>query len=180
VVTVVGEETDDCEILWIKIDNGKVKLKMAAVYMPQESQTKIGKLRKIYKDIEREVMEAQREKESIVVLGDFNCKVGEEIKGNTEEVTKAGKLMMELCKNTGVTIVNAEEKCNGLWTRKEGTSKSIIDYVLMWKEDVEYLDFMEIDEQQEYTPYSIDCSKTTYSDHFAIELKMNWIMKLRE
>jgi exonuclease III len=47
VVTVVGEETDGCEILWIKIDNGQVKLKMAAVYMPQESQTKIGKLRKI-------------------------------------------------------------------------------------------------------------------------------------
>jgi hypothetical protein len=108
-------------------------------------------------------MVTQQEKESIVVLGDFNCKVGEEIKGNTEEVTKAGKLMVELCKNTGVAIVNAEEKCNGLWTRKEGTSRSIIDYVLMWKEDVEYLNYMEIDEQQEYTPCSIDCSKAIHT-----------------
>ena len=179
VVTVVCEERENCEILWIKFDNGQLKLKIAAVYMPQENQTKIGQLRKLYKNLEKEIMKSQLEKESVMVLGDFNCKVGKEIKGNTEEITKAGKLMIELCQNTGLTIVNAEEKCEGLWTRKEGTSKSILDYVLMWKEDMEFLEHMKIDKNHEYTPYSVDCSKIVYSDHFAIDVMMNWIMKLK-
>ena len=136
VTTVVCEEKENCEILWIKIDNGQIKIKIAAVYMPQENQIKIGKLRQVYKNIEKEIMESQREKENIILVGDFNCKVGEEIKGNNKEVTKGGRLMTELCNNTGLTMVNADEKCEGLWTRKEGASESVLDYVLMWEEDM--------------------------------------------
>ena len=88
--------------------------------------------------------------------------------------------MTELCKNTGLAMVNADEKCEGLWTRKEGASESILDYVLMWEEDMKYLKHMKIDEEHDYTPYSIDCSKVVYSDHFAIEVEMNWELKLKE
>ena len=56
--------------------------------MPQESGTKIDKLKEIYQVIEEQIDEARRKGDSILILGDLNCKVGKEIEGNTHEVTK--------------------------------------------------------------------------------------------
>ena len=76
IITIIKEETENCEILWVKIDNGKTKLKIAVVYMPQENKIKKKDLKDIYKKIEMEVMLARNNKESVLIMGDFNCKVG--------------------------------------------------------------------------------------------------------
>ena len=55
--------------------------------MPQESRTKIDKLKEIHQVIEEQIDEARSKGESILILGDLNCKVGKEIEGNTREVT---------------------------------------------------------------------------------------------
>ena len=174
IMSIVKEERENCEILWMKVDNGKTKIKIAVVYMPQENEIKIADLKKIYKQIEEEIMTAQEKKESVLIMGDFNCKVGKEIEGNTEEITKGGKLLLELCNNTGIIIANAEDKCRGKWTRSQGGVKSIIDYVLLWKDDVQYLKSMEIDENLEYTPYSTEGTRIIYSDHYMIDVKFSY------
>ena len=48
----------DCEMLWMKLSNGKVKHKIGLIYMPQESRTSLDILKKIYAVIEEEAMEA--------------------------------------------------------------------------------------------------------------------------
>ena len=73
----------NAEMLWKKLDNEKVKIMIGVIYMPQESRTKIDKLKEIYQVIEEPIDEGRWKGDSILILGDLNCKVGKEIEGNT-------------------------------------------------------------------------------------------------
>ena len=130
-VSTVEHKLHDAEILWQKMYNNKIKLKIGVIYMPQESRTNLESLREIYRLIEEEVADAQQKGESILILGDLNCKVGKTIEGNKDEITKGGKLLLKMMKKYKMKMVNAEECCEGLWTRAEGEQKSILDYVLV-------------------------------------------------
>ena len=41
-------------------------------------------------------------------------------------------------------------KCEGLWTREQGEEKSIIDYVITTKKDLNTIKTMNIDEEKEF------------------------------
>ena len=125
-MTTVGEDRDNCEIRWMKLDNGRARVKIGVVYMPQEKSTTTPELKKIYKRIEEEVIKTHQAKESIIILGDFNGKVGEKIQGNDSEVSKGGRLLLELCKNTGMVNGNAQKNCTGLWTRGMGMNDQFL------------------------------------------------------
>merc|ERR1712072_921575 len=118
------------EMMWHRMDNGKTKMKIGVIYMPQESRTSLEKLKDIYAKIEQEIEEAQEKGDSILILGDMNCKVGNATKGNKEEITKGGRLLMKMVKKYKLKLVNADTRCEGKWTRIEGSSKSVIDYVM--------------------------------------------------
>ena len=85
VVIVVREEKESEEMLWLKVDNGKVKLRIGIVYMPQEKDTRLEIIEKIYKKMEEEIEKATVNGESIILMGDLNCKTGKMIKNNTDE-----------------------------------------------------------------------------------------------
>ena len=42
-------------------------------------------------------MIADEKQQKTLLLGDFNCKIGEEIKANRVDVTKDGKLLLKMC-----------------------------------------------------------------------------------
>ena len=108
-------------------------------------------------------------------MGDFNSKVGELIKGNKPEVTKGGKLLLKLVKTNGLRILNESEKCTGLWTRSEGTSCSVLDYMIIDGESEMAFESMLIDEDREFSPASYDSDGITYSDHNVMIAKFNWV-----
>ena len=167
----------NAEILWCKLKNGKINLKIGVIYMPQESRTRVNKLKEIYETIEAEVADAQQKGESVLIMGDLNCKVGEAIEGNSGEVSKGGKLLLKMMKRFKLKMVNAEECCQGLWTRVEGTCKSILDYVIVFEEDIHLIQKMVIDEGLDQTPYYVEKEGGNevrqYTDHYMIEARMN-------
>ena len=165
-----------CEMVWVKLNNTKVKIKIGVIYMPQESRTKLDILKEIYTDIEIEVQEAVESGHSLLILGDLNCKIGEIIKGNTKEITKGGRLLNKMIKRNKLSVGNAQDICEGLWTRIEGQQKSVIDYVIMLEEDLGLLKQLEVDETKEITPYHIDDGKKKYSDHCTIVGTLNITM----
>ena len=173
----------DAEILWERLDNGFIKLKIGVIYMPQESRTRKAKLKEIYEVIEEEVLSAQQKGECVLILGDLNCKVGGMIKGNNNEITKGGKLLLKMTKKCKLAILNAEECCSGLWTRIEGSQKSVLDYVLVSEEHTNLVRSMEIDEAKDITPYYVEKGdngdETKYTDHCMMTATMN-ISLLRE
>ena len=117
IVMVVREVNKNCEMLWIKINNGKIKIRVGVIYMPQETLTGTEKLEGIYNIIEEEVQSAISNDEKVIIMGDMNCKVGKHIANNTDKVTKGGKMLLKLVKKYNLRILNAEECSQGTWTR---------------------------------------------------------------
>ena len=74
-------------------------------------------------------------------------------------------------------MVNADERCDGQWTRVEGSQKSVLDYVLVFEEDSKLVCSMEIDEEKDITPYHIETvegrKERKYTDHSMITMTMD-------
>ena len=71
----------------------------------------------------------------IIVKGDMNCKIGDLIDDNKEEISKGGKIMIKMIKENNMIILNSLGKCRGKWTRSSEREKSIIDYIMIGEED---------------------------------------------
>ena len=149
--------------------------------MPQESRTKVDQLQEIYNIIDAETKTAREKGQSIMIIGDMNCKIGKVIPGNKEDITKGGRLLLKLMKNHNLNVVNAMECCEGLWTRIENGIKSVIDYAIMFEEDLRMVNSMEIDEEKYRTPYHLENTagirERKYSDHCMITLQLNILVQ---
>ena len=68
-------------------------------------------------------------------MGDLNCKIGENIKNNSKEVSKGGRIFLDMVRKQGLKIENTGEKCKSTWTRTDGKKKSILDYIVLDRDD---------------------------------------------
>ena len=174
IVVVVEKNREVGESMWLTITNGKINIRLGVVYAPQE-KTNLKELRKMYKGISNQLKEAKNRNQNLLLVGDFNCKVGNKvIKGNTEKLSKGGKLLVEMAKKQDLKIMNGSEKCQGTWTRTDGKKSSILDYVIVDKDDEELVKEMVIDEGRDFTPNHTVDGRCVYSDHFAIRFEINW------
>ena len=153
ITVIVKKEEEGVEALWITINNGRNNIRIGAVYAPQESRTPVGKLKIMYKKLREQIKEAKTKNQHILMIGDFNCKVGKYLKNNKEEVTSGGKMLLNMIKDTEMELVNKTNTCKGLWTRVEGNQKSVLDYVIMNKDDLDLVEEMTIDEERSITPW---------------------------
>ena len=85
----------------------------------------------MYKSIEEKIQQAKVDGKATIVVGDMNAKIGNQIIGNHTEISKGGKLLIDMAKKQGMTIVNKKDVCKGKWTKEEAGKKSIIDYTLI-------------------------------------------------
>ena len=166
-------ETGQVETMWISISNNRENIKLGVVYIPKENIKK-EEIKKVYKHIEEEIEEGKRNDFKVMIIGDFNAKVGNKIiPGNTEEITTGGKLLTELVEKEMMIIMNGTGICKGLWTRQQAGKKSIIDYVITESDSEGVVKQIEIDEKREWTPNRIKKKKNgktrqVYTDHNAM------------
>ena len=119
------------QALWVQIDNQKISIKIGVIYAPKVNVTPVTELKKIYESITKEIQEAREHKQQVIVLGDFNAKVGTTIQGNKETMTKGGRFLLKMIQKETISLVSADKlRCKGLWTREQGKKKSVIDYVI--------------------------------------------------
>ena len=171
----IETKTEEFETLWVTVSNEIIKIRVGCIYAPQESRNDIKVFKRMYEHIGKQILDANKKGEKILITGVFNCKIGEEIEGNKTEISKSGKIFKQMILENNLNIVNSsKEKCEGLWTRIEGENKSIIDYVLIDEKEANKVIKMKIDENKDYTPYHVSQSRIIYSDHCAIRIKMNW------
>ena len=177
ICTIVEKESEVGETLWIVIDNQRVQIRLGALYAPQESRTTIEEYKTLYQRLEGQIEQGKARNQKLLLLGDFNCKVGNLIDGNKSEVSKSGKLMIQMIKKMKMTMVNSlDEQCSGLWTRAEGESKSVLDYALVWKDETKLVRNVNIDEDRELSPRGYVDGKITYSDHNVITFEIDWLL----
>ena len=85
----------------------------------------------MYVDNREQIKIRKEEKQQILILGDFNAKIGATMESNKTQLTKGGRQLLKLANKENMIILNTvKEKCKGVWTRVQGEEKSIIDYVL--------------------------------------------------
>ena len=165
----VSRSKEPYESLWISINNEKAKIKIGAVYLPQEKAVSVKEISNIYKLIKKEITDGRDNEQSVIVTGDFNCKVGDKIEGNTGTVSKGGKKLLKMLEKEKMVMANASNKCKGKWTREENGKRSILDYILIEDDDEKYMESLVIDESKEYAPFRLKKDnkqiKTIYSDH---------------
>ena len=123
------------EISWLSLTNNKTKIRIGIVYNPQENKTTTDKPEEVYGRNESEIKKARKMEQRIIVMGDMYCKTCDLIDGNTEEISKGGKIMINMIKENNMIILNSLEKCRGKWTRSSGREKSIIYYIMIGEEN---------------------------------------------
>ena len=165
IVVALEDFVEVGHIKWLLINNGRVAIRMGVIYAPQENVTPVNELKKIYENIQYHATVAKNERQFLLVLGDFNCKVGKYIKNNSDTITKGGRLLLKLMRNNKLTLMNALQETKGLWTRTQGDKKSVIDYVLLNEMSHRVFQYMIIDEERNYPIYSNYNNINTFSDH---------------
>ena len=174
-IAIIETSEEKYEILWILINNNRIRTRIGVVYAPQNSRTSKKDLTKMYENIRTQIRIAEESKQYLMIIGDFNAKVGNLIEGNNEEISTAGKQLKEMLLKTNCMIVNASKKTTGKWTRTEGTKKSILDYMIINKEHYESINRMIIDEGKMWSLYRVnENNETAFTDHDALIVEMNW------
>ena len=102
----------------------------------------------MYQEIKNQIEQAKQQCQNMIVLGDFNAKIGARIKGNKETVTKGGRQIAKLDKQDMVILNEESEMCKGVSTREQGEEKSVIDYIITNKENLQKIKKMIIDENK--------------------------------
>ena len=73
-----------CSTRWMTIANGRTNIMLGVIYVPQENKTNIGKLKEMYKDLTGQIIESKKQRQNLLLVEDFNCKVGNAIRNNTD------------------------------------------------------------------------------------------------
>ena len=74
---------------------------MACVYAPQEAKSQ-----QLYAEIKEMAKAVAKQDEELLIMGDFNCKIGKIIKNNVDKVTTGGKKLLKLVSDQKLFIVN--------------------------------------------------------------------------
>ena len=130
----------------------------------------------MHNNISKPISIAQEERQQVLILEDFNAKVGTYIEGNKPTVTKGERQLMKMAKKYDLVIINKEKAVyKGLWTRVQGQERSILDYFLTNSKPLSTVTEMIVDENKQYSAFQLEKSRKTYSDHNATLLKLNLV-----
>ena len=88
--------------LWILIENKNTRLKLGVIYTPQENTTPNKELKKMYGEKKNQIEQTRQQCQNIIIVEDFNAKIGKRIKGNKERVTKGGRQIIKLSNIQGM------------------------------------------------------------------------------
>ena len=182
VTTEVARVNDTEEALWITTGT-KTVYRIGVVCIPKGDQETKEHLKQCYEIMGEEIDKAEQKDQRVIMMGDFNYKIGKEIEGNKQETTKGGRMLLQMVKEKELQLVNKNSKCKGTWTRTEisknkGEVKGVLDYIMLENTHIEAMGYAEIDEYKEKTPYRIvkdqEQIRTIYSDHNAMICNMKW------
>ena len=63
---------------------------LGVISAPQENVTPNNEIKLMYEDIREQIKIGKEEKQKILIIEDFNAKIGETIEGNKTQATKEG------------------------------------------------------------------------------------------
>ena len=126
------------QTLLILLKNQKQKIRIGAIFRPQENMTPNNEIKLLYETIAEKIEIAKEKHQQVLMVGDFDVKLGNHIPGNKEIVSKSGRCSKIIILKHNLDTINANEnKSKGKWTREQREERSIIDYVITCQEYIE-------------------------------------------
>ena len=113
--------------------NGKdCSVRLILVYGPQENDSEDKD--SFYHDISVQVEMAHLNGDSVIMVGDFNAKLGYDvIPKDLHPISNNGEQLLEFCNKYNLKLMNASERCDRVFTcihkYKQTLEKSVTDYV---------------------------------------------------
>jgi exonuclease III len=150
-------DTDMKNIVTVRVVYPRMNLRIIMAHAPQDN-AKLEERSEFFEELAVQVERAEASGDQIMVLGDFNAR----IENNSSVISATtgspnGKELVEIVKKYQLNICNFHEKSTGKWTRiqhtKDGTSKSVLDYVLLQECLYHSVTKFVVDEEKIYTPY---------------------------
>ncbi len=135
----------DDKTMWVECNGGGRKVALGVVYSSPEG-VRVEETKKLYNKLEEQVNELREEGKVVVVMGDFNCRIGAG-RGGDEVVNTNGRRLLAWSTECDMVILNNGRKCTGKWTWSNADSRTTIDYMLIDKEDEHLVTRMTIDDE---------------------------------
>ena len=144
-----------------------LKIRIVLAYFDTDKSKEGGQKRNkaLQTEIEKTMKKAKEKDEAILVLGDFNGHIG--LLGHQKQ-NQHGKVILKWIEEDGLTLLNLDEKCEGVYTWSRGDQKSVIDYALVNRKMYNHFVEMKIDENKE---------EFEESDHHLISIKFKFQKK---
>ena len=116
--------------------------------------------------------------DSVILLGDFNAKLGNGIiNQDAHAVSKCGKMLFSLFQKYNLCLLISSDICQGTFTRIHQCNKrietSVLDHVLVSDDLQQHVVSMLTDEQKQFTPWRKLKASKRFSDHCAIRFQVN-------
>ena len=148
-------EEDETDILWAELETKPRPTFIGVAYGKQENAP-IDEVERQFQTITTHIL-TLKQKGKVILTGDLNAKINIQ-KTNHDNTTvhqttsRNGRLLEKMLEETGCIAISTESK-TGLWTRvntKNENERSIIDYIIIPKEETQYVTSIEVDEEEVY------------------------------
>ena len=179
---LVSEYSETFELLVVECKTNNQNIRFITGYGPQETWD-LGTKLVFFNVVEEEVSKSISQGISVVIMGDFNSKLGTEyISSDPHEQSENGKILSGMIERNALCVLNGlNEKCTGSTTRQRttvnGVEKSIIDFVMVSSNLVKQVESIMIDDERKHVLEKVVNTKTgtkrTESDHNIIVTKLN-------
>ena len=142
------------------------------MYGPQDNVSQ--EVRKeFFQNVQIQVNKAFLSGDSIILLGDYNAKLGKLIiPGDIHDMNPNGKFLNEIIINSSMKVLNTHKNSKGTFTRVQKNlgrvERSVLDYVSVTHDLYEMSISMDIDESKSVTPYRKLKTSCRFSDYNAI------------
>ena len=128
---VLVDKGDNADFLTVKLLLPDNNVRLILVYGPQEDASEIEKSM-FYDRATYQIERAKLVGESVILIGDFNAKLGKDLtKNDIYVMSKNGKILYQLYTNAELELFNSGDKCKGVFTRINNYNcfeKSVLDY----------------------------------------------------
>ena len=150
---------DNAEFLTVRLCNGVKGMQIILAYGPQENDTE-ETLNSFHTNLSVQLEVAFLNGDSVILLGDFNAKLGNGIiNQDAHAMSKSGKMLFSLFQKYNLCLLYSSDICQGTFTRIQQCNKrietSVFDYVFVSDDLQQHMVSMVIEEQKQFTPWRV-------------------------
>ena len=119
---------------------------MIGVVYSNPEVVRVAETKRMYEKLEQEVKEMREQGKMILVMGDFNGRIGAG-RGGDEVINANGRRFLAWNTECDLAVLNSGDKCTGKWTWSSKDKQSTIDYMVVSKEDEHQVTKMTVDDE---------------------------------